>query len=160
MHSKPRFAASHRDATPLALSPEMRTALIATFVWINASEVFRYFVFVMPMTRAAMAQVTDPAPMNVAVFLVWGFWDTLLVACVSLIAWLYFERFGGGIANIAKAATLLWATIFGVFWMATWNMNMTKPAIALTALPLAWIEMVVATAILEHGWRRTRERQH
>lgn len=135
------------------IAPSMRTALIATFLWLNVSEVFRYFVFVMPMTRAAMTQVIDPAPMNLPVFLIWGAWDTLLFVCVSFVIWLYFERFGGGTASILKAGTLVWATIFGLFWIATWNMSMTQTRIPLVALPLAWLEMAIAATILEYGWR-------
>jgi hypothetical protein len=48
-------------------------------VWINASEIFRYFTLVMPMTRETLATVPNVAPMNLPVFLVWGLWDTLLV---------------------------------------------------------------------------------
>ena len=44
--------------------------LLANFVWINASEVFRYFAFVMPMMRQALPQVPDVAPMSVAIFMV------------------------------------------------------------------------------------------
>lgn len=154
MASEPSFARFRGDATTVALSPPLRRALLLAFLWINASEVFRYFAFVMPMTRTAMSQVADAAPMTIPVFLVWGAWDTLLFACVSVIAWLHFERFGGGIASILAVGTLLWATIFVLFWLATWNMNMTRAAIPLMALPLAWLEMAVAAAIIEFGWRR------
>lgn len=139
-----------------SISLSTRTALISAFLWINVSEVFRYFMFVMPMTRAAMRQVSDPAPMNLPVFLIWGVWDMLLFACVSFVVWLYFERFGGGAASIVKVGTLVWVAIFGLFWIATWNMNMTQTVIPLVALPLAWLEMTITAAILEYGWRCSR----
>jgi hypothetical protein len=107
MESKTSFTIAPGSLGTDPLSPPMRTALIASFLWLNLSEVFRYFVFVMPMTRATMAQVTDPAPMNVPVFLVWGAWDTLLFVCASLVIWLIFERFGGGLANVLRAGTLV-----------------------------------------------------
>lgn len=144
-----------RSEHSYALSPPMRLALVLTFLWINVSEVFRYLVFVMPMTRAAMPKVTDAAPMSTSVFLIWAAWDTVLFVCVAVIVWLAFERFGGGRRNVIAAATLAWAAVFCVFWIATWNMNMTVARVPLTALPLAWIEMLVTAALIEWGWRRT-----
>lgn len=143
-----------RHEGSLLLSPEMRPALIMVFIWINLSEVFRYFAFVMPMMRSAMPQVTDVAPMNLSVFLIWGIWDTILIACASLVISMYFERHGGGFGNILKAGTLIWASVFSLFWIATWNMNMTPIHIPLLALPLAWLEMVIAAAIIERGWQK------
>lgn len=135
------------------LNSPMCKALFLTYLWINASEIFRYFVFVMPMTRSAMPQVANAAPMSLPVFLVWGLWDTLLFASVSVFIWLYLERFRGGVRSILEIGTLLWAAIFGIFWLATWNMNMTSASVPLVALPFAWLEMVIAAAILEWGWR-------
>ena len=63
--------------------------LLIAFLWLNASEVFRYFAFVMPMTRDAMSGARDVAPMNLTVFMIWGLWDTLLFAVVCIIAWLF-----------------------------------------------------------------------
>jgi hypothetical protein len=51
------------------------TCLIVS-LWINASEIFRYFLFVMPLTRQTLSMLPDAAPMNLPVFLVWGVWDT------------------------------------------------------------------------------------
>ena len=126
--------------------------LLIAFLWLNVSEVFRYFAFVMPMTRDAMSVVQDVAPMNVTVFVIWGLWDTLLFAVVGVVAWLYHEKFGGGILNAIAAGTLLWLTVFCVFWLAVWNMNLTVTRVSLIALLLAWIEMVVVVAILQRAW--------
>jgi hypothetical protein len=142
-------------ATTSTDGPDRRTlllALAAAYLWLNVSEVFRYFAFVMPMMRHAMASVPDVAPMNITVFLIWGLWDTLLFVVVAIIAWLCHERFGGGLRHALGVGTLLWATIFCVFWIAAWNMNLTAPRVLLVALPLAWIEMVVVVAILERAW--------
>ena len=156
MPSNTIFAAL-RPTVRLALtSPRMRNALLLAYLWVNISEVFRYFAFVMPMTRQAMPQLADAAPMNLAVFAIWGVWDTLLFVAVAAISWLYLERFGGGLKSTLAAGTLIWATVLCVFWLATWNMNMTNAAVPLVALPLAWVEMVVTAAIIEWGWRASR----
>ena len=105
-----------------------------------------------------MAAVRDVAPMNVVVFMVWGLWDTILFAVVGIIAWLFHEKFSGGIRNTIAAGTLLWLTIFCVFWLATYNMNLTVARVPLIALPLAWIEMVVMVAILERAWPHLRQK--
>ena len=43
-------------------------ALLVTTVWINASQVFRYFVFVMPMMHEALSGVGNFAPMDLIIF--------------------------------------------------------------------------------------------
>lgn len=133
--------------------------LAVAFLWLNVSEVFRYFAFVMPMMREAMTTVPDVAPMSVAVFMVWGLWDTVLFGVVGVIAWLFHEKFGGGARNAVIAGTVLWLAIFCVFWLAAYNMNLTVARVPLIALPLAWIEMVVVVAILGRAWPHLRSIQ-
>jgi hypothetical protein len=147
------------DARLPRLAPTMRKALLLAYLWLNASEIFRYFLFVTPMMRESTPQIADVAPMNLPVFMIWGVWDTLLFLCVATIVWLYLERFGGGLRSILEAGTLLWAAVFCIFWLGLWNMNLTAGRVPLTALPLAWLEMVLAAAIVEWGWRRSREAQ-
>jgi hypothetical protein len=54
-------------------------ALAINVVWINISEISRYFVFIMPMMRDLLSHVPNIPPMNVSVFLIWGVWDTITV---------------------------------------------------------------------------------
>ena len=123
-------------------------AFVLTFVvvsiWINASEIFRYFVFVMPMTRQTLAMVPNVAPMNLPVFLVWGLWDTLLVVMSVTLTWLYTQAFGAGMRSAVIVGTLSWLFFFVLFWIAMLNMNLAEPATAAIALPLAWVELVIA----------------
>jgi hypothetical protein len=122
------------------------------YLWLNISEVFRYFAIVMPMMRVDMAMVPDVAPMNLTVFLIWGFWDTLLFGSVAMISWLHYEKFGGGPRNALYAGTLLWIAVFCIFWLAAYNINLATARMPLAALPLAWLEMVVTVAILHKAW--------
>jgi hypothetical protein len=124
------------------------TALIANLLWINLSEVFRYFIFIMPMMREALAGVPDAAPMNLPVFLIWGIWDTVLVLATTGFSWLILERFGTYLRIVIGAGTALWAAIFVILWLGLWNMNLASLPIMAVALPLAWIEMVVAAGIV------------
>jgi hypothetical protein len=122
-------------------------AVMLNMLWVNLSEVFRYFAFVMPMMRDSLLIVPDVAPMNLPVFLIWGLWDTIVVLAITLASWLAFERFGYSKRMAFIAGTAVWASIFVVFWVALLNMNLATIKIALVASPLAWIEMVVAAFI-------------
>ena len=116
-------------------------------VWINASEVFRYFAFVMPMMREALPGVVDVAPMNLPVFLIWGLWDTVLVVVTTTIIWLGLTLKGSSIGMTIAAGSFVWLTVFVILWLGLFNMNLATPEILGVALPLAWVEMVVAAFI-------------
>ena len=104
--------------------------------------------------RNAFPQLPDIVPMNLPVFMSWGVWDTLLVFAVTGFSWMYFDRFGGGTKNAIQAGTLVWLAIFGVLWLGLLNMNLATPRVLLTALPLAWFEMIVAALIVDLCRRR------
>ncbi len=129
-------------------------ALIANVVWINLSEVFRYFVFIMPMMRNSLPEIADVAPMNLQVFLIWGVWDTVLVLAATGFAWLMLERFGTSAAVTIGTGTAIWAAIFLILWLGMWNMNLASLPILAVALPLALVEMVVAAAIVRWAMLR------
>jgi hypothetical protein len=115
--------------------------LIAT-AWINLSEVFRYLAIVMPAMRQDLSGVPNVAPMNLAVFSIWGLWDTILTCMLILIVWLCKDRFSNKNKMILVAGTIMWTSFFLLFWLGMVNMNLAKPALAMKALPLAWLEMV------------------
>lgn len=129
-------------------------SFVLNLIWINLSEVFRYFVFVMPMMRDAFPMVPDIAPMNIPVFLIWGIWDTVLVASVTGIAWLAVERFGGSHRVLLAVATGIWAAIFVILWLGLFNMNLAVPSVLAVALPLAWLEIYVAVRIVNWAMKR------
>jgi hypothetical protein len=115
-------------------------------LWVNASEVFRYFVVVMPAIRAYLPMVPDIAPMNPGVFAVWAVWDTVLVLFNVTITWLYAERFGYSWRSALIAGTIGWL-VFPLLWIALINISLASPMMMMQALPLAWIEFVVASGI-------------
>lgn len=131
-------------------------ALLLNFVWINLSEVFRYFVFVRPMMQEALPMLPDVAPMSLPVFLIWGVWDTILVIAVTLVAVLALERLGGSPKSIFRIATGIWAGIFVILWLGLFNMNLATPGVLLVALPLAWLEMLVAVHLVAYAMRRSQ----
>jgi hypothetical protein len=124
-------------------------ALAANFIWINASEVLRYFAVLRAMMKSAFPQIPEIAPMNLPVFLSWGVWDTILLFAVSCFSWLYLEHFGNGTRNAVIAATLVWLSIFVTLWQGLLNMNLATVGILAAMLPWAWAEMVVAALIVD-----------
>lgn len=130
------------------------SSVVLIFLWVNASEIFRYFVYVMPMMRDAFPSLPDVAPMSWPIFLSWAVWDMVLVAAVSVIAWLSLTRFGSSARVVLLTGTGIWASIFVILWLGLWNMNLATGPIVSLALVLAWIEMVVATGIMGWGVRR------
>lgn len=130
-------------------------ALGLNFIWINLSEVFRYFLFVRPMMQEALPALPDVAPMSVPIFLVWGVWDSILVVCVTLVSVLALERLGGTLKSIVTIATGIWAGVFVILWLGLYNMNLATAPVLLVALPLAWLEMFVAVHLVAYAMRRS-----
>lgn len=118
---------------------------IITSLWVNASEIFRYFVFVMPMMRSALSTaVPGVAPMDLPVFLIWSAWDTVLVLISVLFYWLYAQQFGANLKSVLVAGTLNWLFLFVLLWVGVMNMGLAQVSLLAIALPLAWLECVVA----------------
>ena len=130
-------------------------ALGINFLWINISEIFRYLFFVMPMMRSTLVEIENVAPMNLPVFLLWGIWDTILVLAITFFSWLYLDRFGFNKINSIIAGTYFWIAVFIILWLGLLNMNLATLNILLIALPLAWLEMVVAALIVSATYHRT-----
>jgi hypothetical protein len=127
-------------------------ALLANFIWINASEVLRYFSVLRGMMQSTFSQIPEIAPMNLPVFLSWGVWDTILLFAVTGFSWLYFEHFGNGMRNAVIAGTIVWLSIFVTLWLGLFNMNLATTAILAAMLPWALAEMIVAALIV--NWFR------
>jgi hypothetical protein len=129
------------------------TFLITT-LWINISETLRYFAVVVPAMREHLSTVANFAPTNLIVFSIWGAWDTLLTLMVMWITWLCMRQPGSKKHFALVAGTTMWFGFFVLFWVGMVNMNLAKTSLALIALPLAWIEMVVAAWLTQWGYER------
>jgi len=135
---------------PTLFTRSFGVALLTNFIWINLSEVFRYFAFVMPMMRDAFPVIPDVAPMNVPVFVIWGAWDTILVLTATVIPWMAMQVFGGTFRNAIVTGTGVWFSVFVILWIGLFNMNLATPEVLGIALPLAWLELVIASLIVWH----------
>ena len=116
-------------------------------IWINISEVFRYFVFVMPRVKAFFGNQSGIAEMDLGIFAIWGLWDTLLTAVLVFIFWLYARSYGFNLKSAWVSGTIVWSAVFVIFWVATANMGLSDWKIMLIILPLSWLEMLVGAWI-------------
>ncbi len=63
-------------------------------------------------------------------------------------SWLMLVQFGVSRKTALLAGSFVWLTIFGVFWLGLFNIYLATRPIMSIALPLAWVEVVVAACIV------------
>lgn len=141
---------SHETHLPVAF----KTAFLINFVWINVSEVARYFLIVRPMLHEALVGQDGIAPMNLGIFALWGIWDLVLIAAATGFYWLWLERFGDSARQILLASAAFTLTIFGLIWLGIANMGLAPYTMIAAALPLAWVEQAIACWLVV--WARSR----
>ena len=131
-------------------SPDLRPgiwALLVVAVWTNISEIWRYFVVVMPQTRLELSVLPNVAPMNLAVFLSWGVWDMILVCVYVGSYWLVSGRLGHSVTSALISGAMTWLGFFVLFWLALFNMNLASSGLAVKAVALALPETLIAALI-------------
>jgi hypothetical protein len=138
------------DADPSWKRRTFWAALIANFVWINASEIWRFLAVIRPMLQEAYPGRSDIGPFTLPVFASWSVWDTVLILAATGFYWLYLGWAGQTVRDALVAATYFTVTIFGLIWLGVVNMGFVPPSFIWAALPLAWIEQAVAALIV---WR-------
>jgi len=112
-------------------------------IWINISEVFRYFVLVMPRVKSFFQNKPGIAEMDLGIFSIWGLWDILLTAVLVFVFWIYAKSFGNNKKSILVSGIFVWIAVFVIFWVATSNMGLSSWSILLITLPLSLFEMIV-----------------
>ncbi|MEL6528568.1 MAG: hypothetical protein AAGK01_02890 [Pseudomonadota bacterium] len=132
----------------------LMNALWLNFLWINASEIVRYFFVVRPMLRAAFPGQEHIAPMGWGIFAIWGVWDLILIAAATGFFWLWLERFGYRLRQVMLGSGVFTLSVFGLLWLGIANMGLAPYSMMAVALPLAWIEQAVACWIVL--WCRSR----
>ena len=127
---------------------------LLTSIWINISEVFRYFVLVMPRVKSFFDNKQGVADMDFAIFSIWGLWDTLLTGVLVFVFWLYSRFFGNSNRSVLISGTIVWLAVFVIFWVATANMGLSEWKILWITLPLSWFEMVVGAWIASKLYKK------
>lgn len=134
----------------------LRTAFWLSFVWVNVSEVARYFWVVRPMLHEAFPGQTQIAPMNLGIFALWGVWDLILIAAATGFYWLWIERYSDSLRQILLASLCFSGTVFGLIWMGIANMGLAPYSMMAVAIPLAWFEQAIAAGIVVWARRRAQ----
>ena len=140
-----------RPPAPLLWSRGFLWTAALVALWVNLSEVARYFLVVRPMLKDAFPELPGIAPITVPIFLSWMLWDAVLIAALITITWLYLERFGPTLRNALVAGALTWLFVFGVLWLGLYNLALATPALLAAALPLALLELLIGAAIFFWG---------
>jgi len=130
------------------------TAFWLNFVWINFSEVARYFLIVRPLLHEAFPGQEDIGAMSVSIFAIWGLWDLILICAATGFYWLWLNRFGNQTRQVIAAGSAFTVSVFGLIWLGIANMGLAPFNLAVAALPLAWIEQLIACAIVAWAIKR------
>ncbi len=146
--------ASNQTAPTARTNNGFLLALGLNAVWINISEVWRYFVVVKPMLNDSFPGDVNIAAVTPMIFVSWMLWDTVLLFAATGLYWLYLAYHGQSMRNAIIAATALTVTVFGLFWLGVANIGFAPIKFLWVAVPLAWIEQVVAAIIVLQVMKR------
>ena len=80
--------------------------ILWTSIWINISEVFRYFSIVRPNIQRFFNHQEGIAAMDWIIFSIWGAWDMLLTTMVVLTCWLFINILGNNRKSIVLAQAI------------------------------------------------------
>ena len=124
------------------------------FLWINVSEVARYFLVVRPMLHEAFPGQDEVGAMSASIFAVWGLWDLILICAATGFYWLWLNAFGNRTWQVLAAGSIFTVSVFGLLWLGIANMGLAPLNLAVAALPLAWLEQLIACAIVAWAIQR------
>lgn len=127
---------------------------LITSLWVNASEVFRYFLIVRPEMHSYLSPLSNVADMDLGIFSIWGGWDTLLTCLYVFLFWLCMQSFGNTKKAIIISGITSWCFFFVLFWVGMANMNLSSWFFLVTVLPLALLETIVASYICSLLYKR------
>ena len=144
-------ASTVTNAQALSGSRIPRAFLLAlgfNFLWINASEVWRYLYVIKPLLKETFPNNPNIAPFDLATFAIWSVWDLILVFAATGFYWIYLTFAGPSVRQSIVAASYFTITLFGLIWIGIFNMGFAPAYFIWVALPLAWIEQIIAALIV------------
>lgn len=113
-------------------------AILLAGLWINASEFFRNEVLVKSLWAAhfqSLGLTFPSAPLNGALWMLWGFVFAMVVLAIS-------RR-----ASLLQTTFVLWLITFPMMWLVLWNLGVLPVGILPYAVPLSLLEVLVATML-------------
>jgi len=131
-------------------------ALGINFIWINLSEIARYFGVIKPMLHDAFPGASHIAAVTPTIFISWMVWDTILIMAATGFYWIYLHYFAPTIRHVMLSASFFTITVFGLIWLGVVNMGLVSSNFIVAALPLAFLEQLIAAYIVQWAIRRPR----
>jgi hypothetical protein len=117
-------------------------------LWVNASELVRYFGYVRPRMQEYFSYIPQMGKIwDIQILAVWGFWDALITALYVFLFWLCAQVFGNTRKAIVISGVMSWSFVFVLYWVATANMFLAEWSTLFVVLPLALLETLVASYI-------------
>lgn len=107
-------------------------------IWINLSEFFRNEVLVKKLWIShynEMGLEFPAQPVNGIVWMLWGFLIAIAIFILS-------KKF-----TLWQTTLLSWFMAFGILWVVMWNLLVLPKGLLLYAIPLSFVEVLVATLI-------------
>lgn len=142
------------DIKPTNQSKAFWLALGMNFIWINISEVTRYFGLIKPMLHDAYPEASHIAAVSPGIFVSWMLWDTILIIAATGFFWMFLQQFGMTIRNVMLSSLGFTITVFGLIWIGIANMGFAPISFIWAALPLAWLEQLIAAYIVYWAIKR------
>lgn len=123
-------------------------ALLLCFIWINLSEVARFFLLIKPMLHDAFPNAAHIGAVTPLIFASWMVWDTILILAATGFYWMYLSQFGQSLKIALLGASAFTVSVFGLVWLGIVNMGLAPIDFIWAALPLAWIEQATAALLV------------
>jgi len=121
---------------------------LITSVWVNISELVRYFGYVRPQMQEYFFAIHQVGTIwDLQILAVWGFWDTLLTALYVFLFWLCAQVFGNNRRSVLISGFMSWTFFFVLYWVASANMYLANWSDLIVVLPMALLETLVASYI-------------
>lgn len=120
---------------------------LLTSIWVNISEVARYFIYVKGKMDSFLHMVPNIGLIwDVEVLIIYAVWDTLITAYFVFIFCLCMKVFGNNMKAIFVSALTSWM-FFVLFWLILIGMQLGEWSTMITILPFTLLETIVASYI-------------
>lgn len=134
---------------------EFTLITLITSIWVNISELVRYFGYVRPKMQDFFPYIPEMGKIwDIQILAVWGIWDTLITALYVFLFWLCAQVFGNNKKSIIISGVMSWAFFFVLYWVASANMFLAEWSNLLVVLPMALLETLVASYIASKLYMR------
>jgi hypothetical protein len=123
--------------------------VLLTSIWQQVSQFARYWFVVKKEMQTNLSVVPNVAIIDVPIFIIWGFWVTLITMLIIFLHYLYTEKFGRSNYSVLISGTISWLFFYVLFWAGMAQMNLARWQFVPYVLILAWLETIITTYIAD-----------